>query len=46
VESHKIQLTGAQATLLITLYAKALDSRSKQSLLNDVMADKIARALV
>ncbi len=42
---HKVHLTGAQETLLITLYAKALDSRSDRSLLHDETADDIVRAV-
>lgn len=38
---HKVLLTGAMETLLIPLYAKALDSRSKRSILNDKKADKM-----
>ena len=41
----RIDLTGAQKTLLITLYAKALDSRSKHSILNDKKADEIIRSI-
>ena len=42
---HKVELTGAQKTLFITLYAKALDSRSKHSILNDKKADEIVRSI-
>lgn len=42
---YKVGLTGAQKTLLITLYAKALDSRSKHSILNDKKADEIIRSI-
>ncbi len=42
---NKINLSGAQQTLLITLYAKALDSRSKHSILHDKKADEIFRSL-
>jgi O-methyltransferase involved in polyketide biosynthesis len=42
---HKVQLTGEKATLLITLYAKALDSRSKHSILNDKKADEMVRMI-
>ncbi len=38
---HKIALTGAQTTLLLTLYAKALDSRLERSLLHDATAARI-----
>jgi O-methyltransferase involved in polyketide biosynthesis len=40
-----LQLTGAQRTLLIPLYAKALDYRSRNSILHDVTADNIVRSL-
>jgi O-methyltransferase involved in polyketide biosynthesis len=43
--SRKVNLTGAQKTLFITLYAKALDSRSKRSILNDKKADEIVRSI-
>jgi len=42
---HKVELTGAQKTLFITLYAKALDSRSKHPILNDKKADEIIRSI-
>ncbi len=42
---QKVNLTGAQKTLLIPLYAKALDSRSKHSILHDKKADEIVRAI-
>lgn len=45
LEAHGDNLTGVQRTLLITLYAKALDSRSKHSILNDKKADEIVRSL-
>jgi O-methyltransferase involved in polyketide biosynthesis len=32
---EKVHLTGAMQTLLITLHAKAVESRSPDSLLND-----------
>jgi O-methyltransferase involved in polyketide biosynthesis len=35
-------LTGEKETLLITLYAKAFDNRSKHPILHDTKADKIA----
>lgn len=41
-QRHKIHLTNEKATLLITLYAKALDNRSKRPLLRDTKADEIA----
>src|SRR5215469_13543344 len=39
---HKISLTGEKETLLITLYAKAFDNRSKHPILHDTKADEIA----
>lgn len=39
---HKISLTEEKETLLITLYAKALDNRSKHPILHDTKADEIA----
>jgi len=44
-ETHEVNLTGVQRTLLITLYAKALDSRSKHSILKDKKADEIVRSI-
>lgn len=44
-KANKISLSGAQQTLLITLYAKALDSRSKHSILNDKKANEIVRSI-
>ncbi len=38
---HKVNLTGEKETLLITLYAKALDSRSKHPILGDKKADEM-----
>lgn len=38
-------MAGAQATLLITLYAKAVDSRSERSLLHDARAEEIVNAI-
>lgn len=38
---NKIQLTQVQETLFITLHAKAIDHRSKNSILNDAKADEI-----
>jgi O-methyltransferase involved in polyketide biosynthesis len=37
---EKITLTGAQETMLATLYARALDSRSSRSILHDDEADR------
>ena len=42
---HKVHLTGEKKTLLITLYAKALDSRSKHSILGDKRADEMVRMI-
>ncbi|MCM3571077.1 class I SAM-dependent methyltransferase [Neobacillus mesonae] len=39
--THKINFTEEKQTLLITLYAKALDSRLKNSILNDRKAEEI-----
>jgi len=39
---HKISLTKEKETLLITLYAKAFDNRSKHPILHDTKADEIA----
>ena len=44
-DKHKIHLTGEKETLLIPLYAKALDSRSKNSILHDRKADEIVRSI-
>jgi O-methyltransferase involved in polyketide biosynthesis len=43
--THEVDLTGVQKTLLITLYAKALDSRSKHSILHDEKAYEIVKAI-
>ena len=39
--SDKIHLTEEKETLFITLYAKALDSRSKHSILHDTTANSL-----
>jgi O-methyltransferase involved in polyketide biosynthesis len=44
-EAHKVDLTGAPATLLITLYAKALDHRAPHPILNDERADQIVEMI-
>jgi len=44
-KTHKIHLTEEKETLLITLQAKALDSRSKHPILNDKKAEAILRML-
>ena len=44
MDREKITLTGAPATMLATLYGRALDSRSPNSVLNDITAaDAVAR---
>ncbi len=40
MDREKITLTGTQATMLVTLYCKAMDSRSPDSILCDREADK------
>jgi O-methyltransferase involved in polyketide biosynthesis len=40
-KAQKVDLRGAPATMLITLYAKALDYRSPHPILNDERADQI-----
>ena len=40
MEPEKVHLTGEKQTLLITLYAKAMESRSPDSLLKDRFADQ------
>ncbi|HXZ23863.1 MAG TPA: class I SAM-dependent methyltransferase [Methanomassiliicoccales archaeon] len=42
---HRVRLTGETATLLITLYAKALDHRSRRPILNDEKADEVVRMI-
>jgi O-methyltransferase involved in polyketide biosynthesis len=42
---HKVRLTGVQETLLIPLYAKALDSRSKHPILGDKKTDEMVKAI-
>jgi hypothetical protein len=44
MERQAIKLTGAQETLLVTLYGKAMDSRSPDSVLHDREADICAPA--
>jgi len=44
-KTHKISLTGEKATLLMPLYAKALDNRSKHPILHDEKADEIVRSI-
>ena len=43
--THKVHLTGEKATLLMPLYAKALDNRSKHPILHDEKADEIVRTI-
>ncbi|WP_158549306.1 class I SAM-dependent methyltransferase [Lysobacter silvisoli] len=40
-----VRLQGSQQTLLITLYAKALDNRSPRPLLGDELADEVVRRI-
>lgn len=42
---RRLLLRGAQQTLLITLYAKALDSRARRPILGDSKADEVVRAI-
>ena len=44
-KTQKIALKEEELTLLITLYAKALDYRSKNSVLNDKAADDLVRSI-
>ncbi|MGH3913890.1 MAG: hypothetical protein ACRDTC_10840 [Pseudonocardiaceae bacterium] len=41
----KVHLTGERATLLATLYGRALDAESPASLLHDTMARDIVRQI-
>jgi O-methyltransferase involved in polyketide biosynthesis len=43
--THHVDLTKEKETLLITLYAKALDYRSKRPILGDKAADELARSI-
>lgn len=45
MQTKKVSLSGAEQTLLITLYAKAMESRTPNSLLNDRFADAVVRKL-
>jgi len=45
IKTHKIDLTKEELTLLITLYAKALDYRSENSILNDKTADDLVNSI-
>lgn len=45
MQTPTISLTEEKATLLITLYAKAMDYRSKHPVLNDKKADEILRSV-
>lgn len=44
-QPHKVHLSGTQETLLIPLYARALDSRSSHPILGDKQADQIVRMI-
>ena len=44
-KTHKVYLTKEKETLLITLYAKALDSRSENSILNDKAANNLVNTI-
>ncbi len=44
-QTNQILLTKAKETLFITLYAKALDSRSTRSILHDITADAIVQQM-
>jgi O-methyltransferase involved in polyketide biosynthesis len=43
--THKVHLSREKATLLITLYAKALDHRSRHPVLDDEKADEMVRTI-
>jgi methyltransferase (TIGR00027 family) len=45
MDREKITLTGAQETMLATLYARALDSRAPRSILHDDAADRVIRRI-
>lgn len=45
MDREKITLTGAQETMLATLYGRALDSRSPRSVLHDVEADRAVQRI-
>jgi O-methyltransferase involved in polyketide biosynthesis len=45
MDREKITLTGAQETMLATLYGRALDSRRPNSVLHDTEADKAIRRI-
>lgn len=45
IQNTKVHLTEEKATLLITLYAKAMDYRSANPVLEDKKADKIVRRI-
>ncbi|WP_082559876.1 MULTISPECIES: class I SAM-dependent methyltransferase [unclassified Lysobacter] len=42
---NDVELQGSQLTLLITLYAKALDNRTAKPLLRDELADEVVRRI-
>ncbi|MBB6549323.1 class I SAM-dependent methyltransferase [Nonomuraea rubra] len=43
MEREKVELTTVQGTMLATLYARALDSRARHSILGDHTADEVVR---
>jgi O-methyltransferase involved in polyketide biosynthesis len=43
METEKVHLTKEKETYLVTLYGKALDSRSKKPILGDQFADEVVR---
>ena len=45
MDREKIALTGVQETLLATLYGRALDSRSPDSVLGDTAADEVVKRI-
>ena len=45
MDRERITLTGPQETLLATLYGRALDSRSPNSILGDHWADEVIRQI-
>lgn len=42
---HRITLTGSQETLVIPLYARALDYRSRHPILNDAKSEEMVRSI-
>jgi O-methyltransferase involved in polyketide biosynthesis len=45
IQKTQIKLTNVQKTLLITLYAKAIDYRSENPILHDAQADELVRMI-